>query len=52
VPIDESEAQMLLVYTATPGTESAERLRLLGVIGAQEFPAAPADGMWESPMRG
>jgi transcriptional regulator with XRE-family HTH domain len=32
---DESEAQMLLVYTATPGTESAERLRLLDVIGSQ-----------------
>jgi transcriptional regulator with XRE-family HTH domain len=35
VLIDESEAQMLLVYTATPGTETAERLRLLAVIGAQ-----------------
>lgn len=49
---DESESQMLLVYTATPGTESAERLRLLGVIGAQQFAAAPANRMWESPMRG
>ena len=47
----ESEAQLLLVYTATPGTESAERLRLLGVVGGQEFAAPPADGMWESPMR-
>jgi hypothetical protein len=35
VLIDESESQMLLVHTATPGTESAERLRLLSVIGAQ-----------------
>lgn len=32
---DESESQMLLVYTATPGTDSAERLRLLNVIGSQ-----------------
>jgi len=51
VLIDESEAQLLLVYTATPGTESAERLRLLGVVGGQEFAAPPADGMWEHPMR-
>jgi hypothetical protein len=35
--IAESESQILLVYTATPGTESAERLRLLGVVGGQEF---------------
>jgi transcriptional regulator with XRE-family HTH domain len=38
---DESDAQLLLVYTATPGTESAERLRLLGVVGGQEFAADP-----------
>lgn len=49
--IDSSEAQLLLVYTATPGTESAERLRLLGIVGGQEFADAPANGMWESPMR-
>jgi hypothetical protein len=35
VLVAETEAQMLLVYTATPGTESAERLQLLSVIGAQ-----------------
>lgn len=35
--VAESESQILLVYTATPGSESAERLRLLGVIGGQEF---------------
>jgi transcriptional regulator with XRE-family HTH domain len=35
----DSEAQMLLVYTATPGTESAERLRLLAVVGGQDFAA-------------
>jgi transcriptional regulator with XRE-family HTH domain len=38
----ENESQILLVYTATPGTESAQRLRLLGVIGGQEFAHAPA----------
>lgn len=51
VLIAETEAQMLLVYTATPGTESAERLRLLGVVGGQQFADAPANDMWESPMR-
>lgn len=39
--IAESEAQILLVYTATPGTEAAERLRLLGVVGGQQFARAP-----------
>jgi transcriptional regulator with XRE-family HTH domain len=36
------EGQVMLVYTATPGTESADRLRLLAVIGDQRFgePAA------------
>jgi len=49
--VAESEAQALLVYTATPGTEDAEKLRLLDVVGAQEFASAP-NGMWETPMRG
>jgi hypothetical protein len=40
--IAESESQILVVYTATPGTESAERLRLLGVVGGQDFSFAPA----------
>jgi transcriptional regulator with XRE-family HTH domain len=38
--IAESESQILLVYTATPGTESADRLRLLGVVGGQGFAAS------------
>jgi transcriptional regulator with XRE-family HTH domain len=33
----DSDSQILLVYTATPGTDSAERLRLLGVVGNQSF---------------
>lgn len=40
----DSDAQILLVYTATPGSETAEKLRLLSVIGAQEFAAAPDPG--------
>ena len=39
--VAESEAQVLLVYTVTPGTEDAEKLRLLSVIGDQEFAATP-----------
>ena len=35
--IAESESQILLVYTARPGTESADRLRLLSVVGGQKF---------------
>jgi transcriptional regulator with XRE-family HTH domain len=31
------EGQVLLVYTATPGTEDYDKLRLLSVIGTQEF---------------
>ena len=33
----ENQAQALLVFTATPGTEDAERLALLSVIGSQTF---------------
>jgi transcriptional regulator with XRE-family HTH domain len=40
--IAESESQILLVYTAKPGTESADRLRLLGVVGSQMFADAAA----------
>jgi transcriptional regulator with XRE-family HTH domain len=37
----EHDSQILLVYTATPGSESAERLALLAVIGTQQFIDVP-----------
>jgi transcriptional regulator with XRE-family HTH domain len=37
--IDPEQGQTLLVLTATPGTESSERLQLLSVIGTQEIAA-------------
>jgi MmyB-like transcription regulator ligand binding domain len=36
------EGQVLMVYTATPGTEDADKLRLLSVIGTQRFADEPA----------
>ena len=33
--VDPEQSHLLLVYTAVPGSESAERLRLLSVIGSQ-----------------
>jgi hypothetical protein len=33
--VDPGQAHSLLVYTAVPGSESAEKLRLLSIIGAQ-----------------
>ena len=43
--IDPEQGQTLLVLTATPGTESSERLRLLTVIGTQQLSApAASDG--------
>jgi transcriptional regulator with XRE-family HTH domain len=38
--LDPDQAHRLLVYTAVPGSESDEKLRLLSVIGAQPLPAA------------
>jgi hypothetical protein len=37
----ENQAQALLVFTASPGTEDYEKLRLLGVIGTGERVTAP-----------
>ncbi|WP_425880961.1 hypothetical protein [Micromonospora sp. DT41] len=33
--MDPDQSQTLLVFTAVPGSESDEKLRLLSVIGAQ-----------------
>ncbi|GAT72292.1 XRE family transcriptional regulator [Microbacterium sp. HM58-2] len=40
--VDPVQAHSLLVYTAAPGSESDEKLRLLSVLGAQSFSGAPA----------
>ena len=40
--LDPDQSHRLLVYTAEPGSESAEKLRLLAVIGAQALPGRPA----------
>jgi hypothetical protein len=34
---DVDQSQGLLVFTATPGSESAEKLRLLAVLGRQRL---------------
>jgi transcriptional regulator with XRE-family HTH domain len=38
----DNESQILIVYTARPGTDAADRLRLLAVIGSQHFAQTPA----------
>ena len=42
VLLDADQQQSLLVFTATPGTESHDKLQLLAVIGAQRLGAAHA----------
>ncbi len=37
----ENQAQTLLVLTAAPGSEAADRLRLLSVLGVQDFGGTP-----------
>ncbi len=39
VMFPENEAQLLLVYTATPGSEDYDKLQLLSAIGTQDFTA-------------
>jgi transcriptional regulator with XRE-family HTH domain len=39
--LDPDQDQTLLVFTATPGTESHDKLRLLSVIGTQELHVEP-----------
>nr|WP_250034535.1 helix-turn-helix transcriptional regulator [Actinoplanes maris] len=41
--IDPEQSHILLVYTATPGTESYDKLQLLSVIGAQALATAQND---------
>ncbi len=38
--LDPDHVQSLLVFTATPGTESQDRLALLSVLGTESFPAS------------
>lgn len=38
--LDPDQSQSLLVFTATPGTQDAEKLDLLAVLGTDQFPAA------------
>jgi transcriptional regulator with XRE-family HTH domain len=40
----ENQTERLIVFTAAPGSEDANRLALLGVIGAQEFPSTVGTG--------
>jgi hypothetical protein len=35
--VDPDQGQLLLVFTATPGTEDHDKLRLLSVIGSQRI---------------
>ena len=45
--VDPEQSHSMLVYTAAPGSESQEKLRLLSVIGGQRF-AAPAEAVESS----
>lgn len=48
--VDPEQSHALLVYTAAPGTESQEKLRLLSVIGGQTFdPESAAVAVAEHP---
>jgi hypothetical protein len=40
--IDPDQSQQLVDYTAQPGSESQDKLRLLNVIGGQRLDEAPA----------
>jgi len=43
-PVAENQAQSLLVYTATPGTEDYTKLELLSIVGGQRFGALGTGG--------
>jgi hypothetical protein len=38
---DLDQDQALLIFTATPGSDSYDKLQLLSVIGAQKLPSHP-----------
>ena len=40
--VDPDQSQSLLVFTATPGSEDHDKLRLLSVIGSQQLDASPS----------
>lgn len=42
VLVDPDQSQSLLVFTATPGSEDHDKLRLLSVIGSQQLDPSPA----------
>ena len=42
VMVSDEHGQQLIIYTARPGTESAERLDLLRVVGLQDLTAKEA----------
>lgn len=41
VLVDPDQSQSLLVFTATPGSENQDKLRLLSVIGSQQLDCKP-----------
>ena len=43
VLVDPDQSQSLLVFTAIPGSEDHDKLRLLSVIGSQELAASSTD---------
>ncbi|MFY1702196.1 helix-turn-helix transcriptional regulator [Micromonospora sp. WMMA1923] len=43
---DPAQSHRLLVYTATPGSESHRRLRLLSEVGARDIPDGVSVGEW------
>lgn len=48
--LTEDQLQVLLVLTAAPGSEAAERIRLLGVVGTQDL--SPVDDRSDEPAAG
>jgi hypothetical protein len=50
--VDPDQSQLLVVYSATPGTESYEKMQLLSVLGGQKCRAVlTSAGQRASPYR-